>query len=74
MNPAMLTRKHLIEHELVCPACGSATLPVHPPKCSRCGWTGEVADLVRSGKTRERQFPVGKFPVGVPFLSGVNRE
>lgn len=56
------------ESELICYACGrlASLLPVYPPRCA-CGWTGAVADLVASGRTRERQFPAGKYPEAMVF-------
>ncbi len=50
------------EHELVCPVCSGDPLAVFPPRCSRCEWAGEATDLVPSGRSRARQFPIGKFP------------
>lgn len=60
-------RSGITEHEIVCPVCGGLPLPVWPSRCERCEWAGELADLVRSGRSRARQFPVGKFPIAMPF-------
>ena len=57
----------ITELELVCPACGGDPLAVHPPRCERCEWAGDVADLVCSARRRARQFPAGKFPQPVAF-------
>ena len=57
----------ITEREMVCPSCGGIPLAVYPPRCCRCEWAGNVADLVASGRTRARQFPVGRFPHPVEF-------
>jgi hypothetical protein len=62
------------DRELVCPMTTRAEyrdmhhamLPVDPPRCA-CGWTGIVAELVASGRTRARQFPPGRYPEPMPW-------
>ena len=53
------------EMQLLCPACSDTTLlPVYPPRC-RCTWTGTVAELSQSTRTRQRQFTT--YPTSMPF-------
>lgn len=51
------------EMQLLCPACSDTTLlPVWPARCA-CGWTGEVAELAQSTRTRSRQFTIYPTPM-----------
>lgn len=53
------------EELLVCPTCARVTEAVYPPRCAHCGWTGTVDALMRSGRTRPRQFRT--YPEAYPW-------
>lgn len=64
MIVAARLRSSPVEHELVCSICERPAILAHGyPSCEVHGVRDvAIGDLIRSGRTRPRQFAIGKYP------------